>query len=30
MDTLIEKSYQKVRDADTRFIRSIMDKIDWK
>jgi len=29
MDTLIEKSYQKVRDADTRFIRSIMDKIDW-
>jgi len=29
MDTLIEKSYQKVRDTDTRFIRSIMDKIDW-
>jgi len=29
MDTLIEKSYQKVRDVDTRFIRSIMDKIDW-
>jgi len=29
MDVLIEKSYQKVRDADTRFIRSIMDKIDW-
>jgi predicted AAA+ superfamily ATPase len=29
MDTLIEKSYQKVRDADTRFVRSIMDKIDW-
>jgi predicted AAA+ superfamily ATPase len=29
MDTLIEKSYQKVRDADTRFIRSIMNKIDW-
>ena len=29
MDTLIEKSYQKVRDIDTRFIRSIMDKIDW-
>ena len=29
MDTLIEKSYQKVRDVDTRFIRSIMYKIDW-
>ena len=29
MDTLIEKSYQKVRDIDTRFIRSIMDKVDW-
>ena len=29
MDTLIEKSYQKVRDVDTRFIRSVMDKIDW-
>ena len=29
MDTLIEKSYQKVRDTDIRFIRSIMDKIDW-
>ena len=29
MDILIEKSYQKVRDTDTRFIRSIMDKIDW-
>jgi len=29
MDTLIEKSYQKVRDVDTRFIRSIMDKVDW-
>jgi putative protein kinase ArgK-like GTPase of G3E family len=29
MDTLIEKSYQKARDTDTRFIRSIMDKIDW-
>ncbi|GHT71307.1 ATPase AAA [Bacteroidia bacterium] len=29
MDTLIEKSYQKVRDIDTRFIRSIMGKIDW-
>jgi len=29
MDILIEKSYQKVRDVDTRFIRSIMDKIDW-
>ena len=29
MDTLIEKSYQKVRDTDTRFIRSIMDEIDW-
>jgi len=22
MDTLIEKSYQKVREVDTRFIRS--------
>ena len=29
MDTLIEKSFQKVREVDTRFIRSIMDKIDW-
>ena len=29
MDILIEKSYQKVREVDTRFIRSIMDKIDW-
>ena len=29
MDTLIEKSYQKIRDVDIRFIRSIMDKIDW-
>ena len=29
MDTLIEKSHQKVRDIDTRFVRSIMDKIDW-
>jgi len=29
MDTLIEKSYQKVREVDTRFIRSIMEKIDW-
>lgn len=29
MNTLIEKSYQKVRDADTRFIRSIMNEIDW-
>ena len=29
MDILIEKSYQKVQDVDTRFIRSIMDKIDW-
>jgi predicted AAA+ superfamily ATPase len=29
MDTLIEKSNRKVRDIDARFIRSIMDKIDW-
>ena len=29
MDTLIEKSFQKVRDVDTHFIRSIMNKIDW-
>jgi predicted AAA+ superfamily ATPase len=29
MDILVEKSFQKVRDTDTRFIRSIMDKIDW-
>jgi predicted AAA+ superfamily ATPase len=29
MDTLIEKSYQKVRDTDTHFIRNIMNKIDW-
>lgn len=29
MDTLIEKSYQKVKAEDTRFIRSFMNKIDW-
>ncbi|MDR1340957.1 MAG: AAA family ATPase [Prevotellaceae bacterium] len=29
MDILVEKSYQKARDVDTRFVRSIMDKIDW-
>ncbi|MDR1129980.1 MAG: AAA family ATPase [Prevotellaceae bacterium] len=29
MDILIEKSYQKAGDVDTRFVRSIMDKIDW-
>jgi len=29
MDAIIEKSYQKARDVDTRFIRSIMNKIDW-
>jgi Predicted ATPase (AAA+ superfamily) len=29
MDAIIEKSYQKVRETDTRFIRSIMYKIDW-
>jgi predicted AAA+ superfamily ATPase len=29
MDTLIEKSFQKVREIDTRFVRSIMEKIDW-
>jgi predicted AAA+ superfamily ATPase len=29
MDTIIEKSYQKAREVDTRFIRSIMQKIDW-
>ena len=29
MEILVEKSFQKVRDTDTRFIRSIMDKIDW-
>ena len=29
MDTLIEKSFQKVREIDTRFVRSIMDNIDW-
>jgi len=29
MDTIIEKSYQKIRETDTRFIRSIMKKIDW-
>ena len=29
MDTLIEKSYQKVHKVDTSFIRSIMYKIDW-
>ena len=29
MDTLIEKSFQKVRDVDTRFVRNIMNEIDW-
>ncbi|OJV32212.1 MAG: AAA family ATPase [Bacteroidales bacterium 36-12] len=29
MDAIIEKSYQKVHETDTSFIRSIMDKIDW-
>jgi predicted AAA+ superfamily ATPase len=29
MDSIIEKSYQKVREPDTHFIRSIMNKIDW-
>ena len=29
MDTLIEKSHQKVQEIDTRFIRSLMDNIDW-
>ncbi|MDR1739531.1 MAG: AAA family ATPase [Bacteroidales bacterium] len=29
METLVEKSFQKVRDVDTRFIRSVMDDIDW-
>ncbi|MDR0833879.1 MAG: AAA family ATPase [Candidatus Symbiothrix sp.] len=29
MDTLIEKSFQKVKAVDTRFIRSIMGQIDW-
>ncbi len=29
MDILIEKSIRKVRNVDIRFIRSIMDKIDW-
>lgn len=29
MDILIEKSYQKVRNVDISFVRSIMDKIDW-
>ena len=29
MDTLIEKSHQKVQEVDIRFIRSLMDKIDW-
>ena len=29
MDTLIEKSFQKVRAVDMRFIRSIMGRIDW-
>jgi predicted AAA+ superfamily ATPase len=30
MDTLIEKSYQKVRAMDARFMRSIMTQIDWQ
>ncbi|GHV35772.1 ATPase AAA [Bacteroidia bacterium] len=29
MDTLIEKSLQKVQSVDIRFVRSIMDEIDW-
>jgi predicted AAA+ superfamily ATPase len=29
MDTIIEKSRQKVLDTDTRFVRSIMGTIDW-
>ena len=29
MDSLIEKSHQKIRETDTRFIRSIMNQIDW-
>jgi predicted AAA+ superfamily ATPase len=29
MDTLIEKSLQKVKVVDIRFIRKIMDEIDW-
>ena len=29
MDSLIEKSHQKIRETDTRFIRSIMNSINW-
>ncbi|MDR2843941.1 MAG: AAA family ATPase [Candidatus Symbiothrix sp.] len=29
MDTLIEKSFQKTMSVDIRFVRSIMDEIDW-
>jgi predicted AAA+ superfamily ATPase len=29
METIIEKSYQKVRDTDTTFIRSLINNIDW-
>jgi len=29
MDALVEKSFQKVRDVDTRFVRNIMNEIDW-
>ena len=29
MDTLVEKSYVKVQQTNVRFIRSLMDKIDW-
>ncbi|GHT10761.1 hypothetical protein FACS189426_11610 [Bacteroidia bacterium] len=29
MDTLIEKSLQKVKAVDIRIIRKIMDEIDW-
>lgn len=29
MDTLIEKSHQKVQGVNTRFIRSVMGEIDW-
>ena len=29
MDTLIEKSFQKVRNVNTRFVRNIMNEIVW-
>ena len=29
MESIIEKSFQKIQHTNTRFIRSLMDQIDW-